>query len=430
MRPRELEEVLGQDEALGPGTLLRRLVEEDRVPSLILWGPPGTGKTTLAHVLARRSGAEFVALSAVTSGVPELRRIVEAAARRRRAGGRTLLLVDEIHRFNRGQQDALLPHVEAGTVTLVGATTENPSFEVNAALLSRCRVVVLKPLDEAALRGVLARAVADPARGYGAHGLRVEPEAERVLLGAADGDARRLLNALEAAAEGELAAAAPGAPPVVTEALARGAVERALRYDRAGEEHYNVVSALHKSLRDSDPDAAIYWLARMLEAGEDPLYVARRLVRFASEDVGLADPRALSLAVAAKEAVHFVGMPEGSLALAEACVFLALAPKSNSLYVAYGKAAAAAREHGSLPVPLNVRNAPTDLMKGLGYGKGYVYSHDVEGGVSGQPLLPPELEGTTFYEPGEAGAEKALRERLERVRRRRRGTRGGDAPGA
>jgi putative ATPase len=418
MRPRSLEEVLGQQEALGPGTLLRRLVDEGKTPSLVLWGPPGSGKTTLARLLAARGGMEFAALSAVTGGIADLKRAVAAARVLLRSGRRTLLFVDEIHRFNRAQQDALLPHVENGTVVFVGATTENPSFEVNAALLSRCRVVVLKALDEAALRALLARALSDPERGYGRAKVEVDPAAEGVLVGSADGDGRRLLNALEAACEGALAAAGEG-PPRVGVDLARGAVERALRYDRAGEEHFNAISALHKSLRDGDPDAGLYWLARMLEAGEDPLYVARRLMRFASEDVGLADPRALPLCVAAKDAVHFVGMPEGALALAEAAIYLALAPKSNAVYRAWGAAAETARATGSLPVPLHLRNAPTRLAKDLGYGKGYRYAHDAPGGITGQELLPGSLAGATFYEPRDAGFEGDLRRRLAEFRARR-----------
>ncbi len=424
MRPLTLEEVLGQEEALGEGTLLRRLVDSGKIPSLVLWGPPGSGKTTVARLLAARGGMDFVPLSAVTGGVADLKKAVEAARRLRGRGRRTLLFVDEIHRFNRAQQDALLPHVENGTVVFVGATTENPSFEVNAALLSRCRVVVLKTLDEKTLREILARAVADPARGYGGRGVGVDPAAASLLVQAADGDGRRLLNALEAACEGALGKAAPGEAATVTPDLARGAVERALRYDRAGEEHYNLISALHKSLRDGDPDAGVYWLARMLEAGEDPLYVARRLVRFASEDVGLADPQALSLAVAAKEAVHFVGMPEGALALAGAAVYLALAPKSNALYLGYAAAADAAKRTGSLPVPLHLRNAPTGLMKDLGYGKGYRYAHDVEEGVTGQDLLPPEVAGETFYDPKEVGFEREMKKRRDGFRKAREEVRG------
>jgi len=418
MRPRTLEEVVGQEEALGPGTLLRRLVEGGKIPSLVLWGPPGSGKTTLARLLAARGGMEFTSLSAVTGGVADLKKAVETARRLLRAGRRTLLFVDEIHRFNKSQQDALLPHVEKGTVVFVGATTENPSFEVNAALLSRCRVVVLKALDEKSLQLLLQRALEDPVRGLGGRGLTAQAEAEQILVRAADGDGRRLLNALEAAAEGALGAGA-SVPAVIAPDLARGAVERALRYDRAGEEHYNVISALHKSIRDGDADAGVYWLARMLEAGEDPLYIARRLVRFASEDVGLADPQALSLAVAAKEAVHFVGMPEGALALAEAAVYLALAPKSNALYTGYAKAADAARESGSLPVPVHLRNAPTRLMKDLGYGKGYRYAHDAEDGVTGQELLPEELKGSSFYAPRDVGFEREMKKRLEWFRARR-----------
>ncbi len=425
MRPRTLEEVLGQDEAMGEGTLLRRLAGEGKIPSLLLWGPPGTGKTTLARLLAARGGLDFTALSAVTGGIADLKKAVQVARAMRAGGRRTLLFVDEIHRFNKAQQDALLPHVEDGTVVFVGATTENPSFEVNAALLSRCRVVVLRSLDEGALRAILGRALSDAVRGLGGRGLVVEEGAASLLVRAADGDARRLLNALEAAAAG--AGEGPGA--VVTEALARGAVERVLRYDRDGEEHFNIISALHKSLRDGDPDAGIYWLARMLEAGEDPLYVARRLVRFASEDVGLADPQALPLCQAAKEAVHFLGMPEGALALAEAAVYLALAPKSTAVYRAWGEAAAAARETGSLPVPLHLRNAPTGLMKDLGYGKGYRYAPDAADGVTGQETMPAGLEGREFYVPREVGFEREMRKRLDWFRKRRDEVRRGEGTG-
>jgi putative ATPase len=405
MRPSTLEEILGQDEVLGPGTLLRRLIEEGKIPSLVLWGPPGSGKTTLARLLAARGGMEFLPLSAVTGGIADLKRLVAEAKHHRRAGKRCLLFVDEIHRFNKSQQDALLPHVEDGSVVFVGATTENPSFEVNAALLSRCRVVVLKALDETALRALLQRAL-------GRLGLAIDPEAASVLVGAADGDGRRLLNGLEAASAGA------GAGPITAD-LARGAVERALRYDRAGEEHFNIISALHKSLRDGDPDAGVYWLARMLEAGEDPLYVARRLVRFASEDVGLADPNALVNCVAAKDSVHFLGMPEGALALAGAAIYLALAPKSNAVYRAYGAAAEKARETGSLPVPAHLRNAPTKLMKDLGYGKGYRYAHDEKDGITGQELMPQGLEGATFYQPKEVGFEREMRKRLDWFRKQR-----------
>ncbi len=424
MRPRTVEEILGQDEVLGEGTLLRRLIDEGKIPSLLLWGPPGSGKTTLARLLAARGGMDFVSLSAVTGGIADLKRAVQEARRGARGGRRTLLFVDEIHRFNKSQQDALLPHVEDGTVVFVGATTENPSFEVNAALLSRCRVVVLKALGEKDLGALVARALADAERGYGRFGVLLDDGVVALLAGAADGDARRLLNSLEAACEGAMSAPG-GGPPRVTAAIARGAVERVLRYDRAGEEHFNVISALHRSLRDGDPDGALYWLARMLEAGEDPLYVARRLVRFASEDVGLADPQALALAVAAKDAVHFVGLPEGTLALAQAAVYLALAPKSNAVYAAYGAAAAKARESGSLPVPLHLRNAPTGLMKDLGYGKGYRYAHDAPGGVTGQELLPEGLEGTTFYAPKEVGFERELKKRMEWFRKKRREVRRG-----
>ena len=431
MRPASLDELLGQDEALGPGRPLRRAIEADRIPSLILWGPPGSGKTTLAHVVRRHTRAHFEALSAVLSGVKEVREVLHAAgARRRHQGRRTVLFIDEIHRFNKAQQDALLAHVESGDVALIGATTENPSFEVNAALLSRCRVVVLKPLSAEQLLLVLHRALADAERGLGAQGTAVAEDALRFLAQAADGDARTALNVLELAVTTSPEAAGGRVDlPAMREAFAR----KALLYDRAGEEHFNVVSALHKSIRNSDADAALYWLARMLEAGEDPLYVARRLVRFASEDVGLADPQALVLAMAAQQAVHFVGMPEGALALAELVVYLAAAPRSNAVYAAYGEAARDALETRAEPVPLAIRNAPTSLMKGLGYGAGYRYAHDEPEGVSALDCLPAALRDRHYYRPGKRGAEPALGERLAAAReQRRRGTRrpggGGGAP--
>jgi putative ATPase len=410
LRPRELDELCGQEELVGEGRILRRLIEADRVPSMVLWGPPGSGKTTLARILARHTGARFVFFSAVLAGKEDVRRAVEEARHdlfdRRR---RTILFVDEIHRFNKAQQDAFLPHVEAGTIVLVGATTENPSFEVNAALLSRLRVFVLKPLDEDALRSVLSRALSDPEAGFGARGVRLEPEAERVLLASADGDARRLLNLLEAAISGE----AEG-PVMLTGTAVRETLQRKiLAHDRAGEEHYNLISALHKSMRGSDPQAAAYWLGRLLIAGEDPLFVARRLVRFASEDVGLADPQALVQAVAAKEAVHFIGMPEGGLALLQAALYLATAPKSNALYEAWGEVAKDVAERPAEPVPLSIRNAPTGLMARLGYGEGYKYPHDYVHRVVAQDYLPEGLAGRTFYRPGEAGFEREVKKRLD-----------------
>jgi putative ATPase len=416
VRPRSLEEIVGQDEVLGPGRPLRRAIERDELRSLILWGPPGSGKTTLAFVIRRLTRAHFEAMSAVLSGVKELREVLRAAEeRRRREGRRTIVFIDEIHRFNKAQQDALLAHVESGDIVLIGATTENPSFEVNAALLSRSRVVVLKPLGEAELARVLRQALADEERGLGRLKAAVEDDALAFLAGASDGDARTALNVLELA----VGAADPdpeGRRRVDLAAMKQAFARKALLYDRAGEEHFNVISALHKSVRNSDADAGLYWLARMLEAGEDPLYVARRLVRFASEDVGLADPQALVLAMAAQQAVHFVGLPEGALALAELVVYLAAAPKSNALYRAYGEAARDALETRAEPVPLWIRNAPTGLMKDLGYGAGYRYAHDEAEGVSEMECLPDSLRGRRYYAPTDRGGEAELRARLEAAR--------------
>lgn len=416
VRPRTLDEILGQEEVLGPGRPLRRAIEQDQLRSLILWGPPGSGKTTLALVIRRLTKARFEAMSAVLSGVKELREVLRAAEERRRGEGRrTVVFIDEIHRFNKAQQDALLAHVENGDIVLIGATTENPSFEVNAALLSRSRVVVLKPLGTEDLLRILRQALADEDRGLGAWRVEADEEALSFLAAAADGDARTALNVLELAAT----TAAPGGDGArrVDLATTRQAFERkALLYDRAGEEHFNVISALHKSIRNSDADAGLYWLARMIEAGEDPLYVARRLVRFASEDVGMADPLALVVAVAAQQAVHFVGLPEGALALAELVVYLAAAPKSNALYVAYGEAASDALETRAEPVPPWIRNAPTGLMKDLGYGKGYRYAHDEPEGVAPMECLPEGLAGRRYYRPTDRGREKDAAARLEAVR--------------
>jgi putative ATPase len=420
MRPRALDEVVGQDHLLGPGRVLRTALERGELHSMILWGPPGTGKTTIASLMARVTGARFVAFSAVLSGVKEIRAVVaEAQQAQARGGGRTILFVDEIHRFNRAQQDAFLPHVEAGTIVLVGATTENPSFEVNAALLSRCRVYVLRPLDEDAIAGLLERARTDPARGLGRQAPEVTAEAHRAIAGLANGDARAALNVLELAVT--LGRRADG-PARVTEATVRDAAQRrTLLYDKAGEEHYNLISALHKSLRDSDPDGALYWMARMLDAGEDPLYVARRLVRFASEDVGNADPSALGLTLAARDAYEFLGSPEGELALAQATLYLALAPKSNAVYVALGEAQQDVRERPAEPVPLHLRNAPTGLMRDLGYGAGYQYAHDAPDARVGQAHLPPALAGRTYYRPTDRGLEAELGRRLADWRRWRAG---------
>ena len=428
MRPRTLDEMVGQGHLIGPGKVLRRSLEEGRLHSMILWGPPGTGKTTLALLMAQVVGARFVTFSAVLAGVKEIRQVMaEAEADRARRGRRTILFVDEIHRFNKAQQDAFLPYVERGDIVLVGATTENPSFEVNAALLSRCRVYVLQPLAEADLVGILERALTDRDRGLGNSNVTAEPDALRLLTVMAGGDARNALNILELAVELE-AARAGTAGRLTAGAIREAAQKKALLYDKAGEEHYNLISALHKSLRDSDPDGALYWLGRMLDAGEDPLYVARRLVRFASEDVGNADPAALRLTLDAKEAYHFLGTPEGELALAQAACYLALAPKSNAVYAAWNAVRDDIREQPAEPVPLHLRNAPTGLMAGLGYGKGYQYAHDAPDAQVDQEHLPAALRGRTYYHPTDRGQEKDLAARLLQWREQRR-ARGGAKPG-
>ena len=410
MRPRTLEEFVGQHHLLDPGRVVHDMLRGGQVESLILWGPPGSGKTTLAHLLASAAGSEAVHFSAVLQGVRELRQVVEEAeAELGRSGRATVVFVDEIHRFNKAQQDAFLPHVEAGTITLVGATTENPSFEVIPPLLSRTRVLVLQPLGPDDLGRIIDAALADPERGLGRDKLTIEPKARDFLIGLADGDARGAVNALELAAR----VARAGRTQAIDVALVEEAAhKRALRYDKAGEEHYNTISAFIKSLRGSDPDAAVYYMMRMLEAGEDPLFVARRMVIFAAEDIGNAEPQALQVAVAAKDAVHFVGLPEGRIPLAQAATFLATCPKSNAAYRAMLAAAEDVRSKGALPVPLHLRNAPTPLMKGLGYGAGYRYPHDYEAAMVEQQYLPDELAGREYYEPTDRGREREIGERL------------------
>jgi putative ATPase len=421
MRPRTFDEFVGQAELLAPGKPLREAIERDLLQSIILWGPPGTGKTTLARIIADTTKARFVSFSAVLSGIKEIRDVMADAERVRRGlGQRTIVFIDEIHRFNRAQQDAFLPRVEAGDIVLIGATTENPSFEVNAALLSRSKVFVLRGLTAAEVIVILRRALEDSDRGLGRLHVDVPDEALAAIAQYANGDARAALNLLELS----VSVAGEGVAYRVDLAGVKDAIQRRmLLYDKTGEEHYNLISALHKSMRNSDPDAAVYWLARMLEAGEDPLYVARRLVRFASEDVGNADPQALTVAVAAKDAVHFIGMPEGNTALAQAAIYLATAPKSNAVYEAYNHAAEDAQHDVAEPVPLHLRNAPTKLMKDLEYGKGYRYAHNEADAVTDMSCLPPSLEGRKYYEPRERGFEKEIKRRLdgwEEIKKKRR----------
>ncbi len=425
MRPRTFDEFFGQEHLVATGAAFRKAVENDRFGSMILWGPPGVGKTTLAEIVAQVTSAHFERISAVSAGVADLRRIVDLAQKRRsqaspdslfgepeaKTSVRTILFIDEIHRFNKAQQDAILPVVEDGVVTLIGATTENPSFEVNSALLSRSRVYVLNALEDDEIGNVLHRALADTERGLGSFDVKLEQEAEAAIVGFANGDARSALNMLE------LCVAVAGADHPIDLATVQSAVQRrTTQYDKGGEQHYDIISALHKSVRGSDVDASLYWLARMLEGGEDPLYIARRVVRMASEDVGLANPQALPLAVAAQQAIHFIGMPEGALALAEAVAFMAAAPKSNALYLAYGAAVKDVKETRNDPVPIHLRNSPTRLMTELGYGKGYKYAHDFEDGMVGQQNLPDAIAGNQYYKPTERGYEAKVAEVVRRVR--------------
>jgi len=416
MRPRTLDEFTGQEALLGPGKPLRTQIENDEIGSMILWGPPGCGKTTLARLIARMTRSEFVAFSAVLTGIKEIKDVMAAAEHTRRAGRRTIVFIDEVHRFNKAQQDAFLPHVEAGNIILIGATTENPSFEVIAPLLSRTRVYVLQALATEQIESLLRRALADKKRGLGNEKIVIGDEAIQHIAVFSGGDARAAYNTLEAGARAAQPDAS-GTRTLTKELLSEMLQRKFLLYDKSGEEHYNLISALHKSVRNSDPDASLYWLVRMLESGEDPLYIARRLVRMASEDIGLAEPGALAVTVAAMQAADFVGPPEGNLALAQAAVYLALAPKSNALYSGYGSVTGDLENTRAEPVPLHLRNAPTPLMKGIGYGKGYEYAHDLDEKVADMECLPESLAGKTYYHPTDQGFEARLRQRMEEIRR-------------
>ncbi|MDR5728771.1 MAG: replication-associated recombination protein A [Terriglobia bacterium] len=412
MRPRTLDEFVGQEHLLAPGKALRLQLETDDTTSMILWGPPGVGKTTLAKIIAHTTQATFIEFSAVVSGIKEIKQVMAEADQAASAGMRTILFIDEIHRFNRSQQDAFLPYVERGAIRLIGATTENPSFELNAALLSRCRVYVLEALSDEQIVALLHMALADTERGLGGFGITAPEDALNVIAGYANGDVRRAYNVLEAATR---LAASAGHSALDGKLIADAVQQKTLLYDKSGEEHYNLISALHKSIRNSDPDAALYWLARMLRSGEDPMYLARRLVRMASEDIGLAAPEALNLALSARDSMDFLGSPEGDLALAQAAVYLALAPKSNALYTAYGAVTRDVEQTRAEPVPLHLRNAPTRLMESLDYGKGYRYAHDEEGAVSDMDCLPPGLIGRKYYQPTDRGREKMLQQRMVEI---------------
>ena len=420
MRPRTLDEYVGQEHLVGPGKPLRTQIERDDSGSMIFWGPPGTGKTTLAKIIANLTKAEFIEFSAVLAGIKEIKQVMSEAERAKQYGTRTIVFIDEIHRFNKAQQDAFLPHVEKGNIRLIGATTENPSFEINSALLSRTRVYVLQPLSEEEIILLLERALADRERGLGAMELRASAEVLKKIANYSNGDARSAYNVLEVAAGLAEERSGKKVGAEITDDLVHDALQRRiLLYDKSGEEHYNLISALHKSVRNSDPDAALYWLGRMLEAGEDPLYVARRLVRMAVEDIGLADPNALSLCMAARDAVDFIGMPEGNLALGQAAVYLSVAPKSNALYTAYSTVQQDVERTAAEPVPLHLRNAPTPLMKGIGYGRGYQYAHDFESKVANMQCLPDNLRDREYYVPTNEGIEKRIRERMSEIRRLR-----------